>query len=121
MSHHNQRALVLGECGREARARGLIEVIGRLVEEQEVRPGEDQLAERQPRPFAPAEGADPLAETLAAEEEMGEGAAQLPRRAEAQRLDLLPDGVIVRQVLQLLAIPAHFQFATAAEGAGVRF
>ena len=120
VAHHEQRALVLRERTREARPRGLIQVVRRLVEEQEVGPGRGSVCRarraRSPRLRVPTF----WFRRLSPKRKWARALRTCCGAAEAQRLHLLPDAVRILQVLQLLPIPAQLQVAVAADAAGVR-
>jgi hypothetical protein len=77
VAHQHHRALELVEGDAQRLARRQVEVVGRLVEEQQVGPLPDQHRQHQPRLLAARERADRLRHHLADEAERAEEVAQL--------------------------------------------
>ena len=77
MAHDHHRAFELVQRHAERFARRQIEVVGRLVEEQQVRALPDQHGEHEPRLLAARERADGLLHHRAGEAERAEEVAQL--------------------------------------------
>jgi len=75
--HH--RALEFVERHRQRLARGQVQVVGRLIEQQQVRPLPDDHAQHQSGLFAAAHAADGLLDHVAAKVEVAQEAAQVLR------------------------------------------
>ncbi len=103
----DDRAFVPLQCFDELAPRGAVEVVGRLVEEEDVRRLDEKLGQRDPASFAAREHAHRLEHVVALEQELPEDGPQLHIwRAAGHGAHLFDDGAVVveRFVLVLVVI-----------------
>ena len=86
MAHDEQRAAVLAEEADEPLLRVVVEVVGRLVEQQELAAGEQDARELDPAPLAAGERVDREVEPALGEPETGGDAAHVGLRRVAARV-----------------------------------
>ncbi len=103
MRDEHDGAAVLDERGGERALGDDVEVVGRLVENQQVGRVEQDLGQRQPRLFAARQNANLLIDVVALK---AESAGQIAQRADAGHgrvsLQLLEDGVVSVELLHLM-------------------